>query len=94
MKPFFSEKARVGKENIVLVDDDKMFKNELEVASVFNQHFNKITTNLDILPIPFGSSIHQDPVPASIEKYASHPSVVSIRTRFKSHISFDLTEIS
>ena len=47
MKPLLSEKGR-GKENIVLVNGDKIISDDLELAQTFNDFFTHSVNALDI----------------------------------------------
>ena len=47
MKPLFSEKGG-GKENIVLVNGDKIISDDLEVAQTFNDFFKHSVNALNI----------------------------------------------
>ena len=89
----FSGMAMNAKERIILVEKNKIYSNELEVADIFNNYFNRITDSLQIPIIPSVIATHPDPVTASIERYASHPSIGEIKSRFGTNSLFELTPI-
>lgn len=92
VKPLFNEKAKYGKERITLVDKDILYNNDSDIANIFNEYFNKITDNLNMPHIPQALSSECDAVLATVEKYASHPSVLFMKSKKQTH-TFELSPI-
>ena len=62
---------------------NKIISGDAEIAKNFKNHFNKVVGNLDVnrnLQC-VRKSFNEDPVLASIEKYATHPSIENIKSR-------------
>ena len=81
MKPLFSNKVR-SSTYITLNEDEKLIKNEYQIANIFNTFFIEIVPNLgtkvDERYLCDASNI-SDPVEKAIQKYKNHPSVSIIK---------------
>ena len=81
MKPLFSNKAR-SSACITLNEEEKLIKNEYEIANIFNTFFIEIAPNL-------GTKVDErylcdarnisDPTEKAIQKYKNHPSISIIK---------------
>jgi len=89
-KPFFSEKSVTDDSRILLLEDDKLVKDEIVVASLFNKYFNSITDNLEIPSVPKSPSDNPDPLANTLESLSSHPSVQQIKLDNESNDKFEL----
>ena len=85
MKSLFSEKGR-GKENIVLVNGDKIISDDLEVTQTFNDFFKHSVNALNIQEnqLLLTQTNHKlNSVKGAIDKFQTHPSVISIKDNIK-----------
>ena len=97
MKPLFSNKGGV-KENIVLVEGDRIINEDAELAQTFNNFFDNavkslgITENKALLNVVEPSD---DVVLDAIKMYESHPSILKIRECIvvDTNFSFSTVEI-
>ena len=60
------------------------------ITSVFNSFFNRITNSLLIPEIPELLVTNLDPVSSAIAKYATHPSIVAIKSKANTPSMFEL----
>ena len=93
VKPYFGSKSSDCEERILLVENNEVVNNEGELSFIFNQYFNRITDDLDIPIIPVLTSTDPNPVSNAITKYATHPSIVAIKTKANSYSQFELKPI-
>ena len=77
MKSLFSNKVR-SNTYITLNEDEKLIKNEYQIANIFNTFFIEIVPNLgtkvDERYLCDASNI-SDPIENAIRKYKNHPSI-------------------
>ena len=95
-KPLFSNKGG-GKDNIVLVDGDKIISDDSEVAQTFNDFFKNTLTSLDIVENKFlltETNNESSGVNEAIEKYKYHPSVISIKENVAVEHTFSFSEVN
>ena len=90
VKPFLSDKIK-SRENIILINNERIMSDEVEIANTLNDFFSNIIKNLKLLEyyveekISHGLSSH--PTLKAILKYKNHPSmkvIKSFSTRFSS----------
>ena len=98
VKPLFSDKIK-SQSKIVLVENDEAISDDRQVAEIFNNYFVTVTETLGIaenLDNILSTEGIIDPVDIAIEKYANHPSIKAILTRFPvvAGFSFDHVSIS
>ena len=93
VKPFFDKKHGIREERILLVENGDIISDEGELSSVFNSFFKRITDKLPISEIPELLVTDLDPVSSAIAKYATHPSIMAIKSRFDSPPLFELRAI-
>ena len=81
VKPLFSNKVR-SNTYITLNEDEKLIKNEYQIANIFNTFFIEIVPNLgtkvDERYLCDASNI-SDPIEKAIQKYKNHPSISIIK---------------
>ena len=92
-KPLFSEKTNI-EERILLVEDDIVASDEIKIASIFNKYFSCITESLDIYRWnDLYVTSTENKVLRCINKYASHPSILKIKSFFKSNSGFSFSHV-
>ena len=83
VKPFLSDKIK-SRENIILINNERIMSDEVEIASTLNDFFSNIIKNLKLLEyyveekISHGLSSH--PTLKAILKYKNHPSMKVIKS--------------
>ena len=97
MNPLFSNKGG-GKDNIVLVNDNKVISDDTEVAQTFNDFFKISVNSLNItenkLLLTKTENINGG-VEEAIKKFEVHPSIISINENVKvdHRFSFSLVTV-
>ncbi len=95
VKPFFSSKHITDSERILLVENDDFIADEDHIATIFNEYFNSITDGLKIPNIPSVQVTgFLDPVSIAISKYASHPSILKIKSITLGSKPFEFKEVA
>ena len=77
IKPLFPTKT-IDASNIILFDNDKVIRNEADVAEKFNNYFSNVVETLNIPEIDAVTIISDhiaDPIDQAIYKYSKHPSI-------------------
>ena len=95
VKHLLSNKV-VFNEKITLVEDDNITENDKNTASIWNEFFSNIITNLGIPKYTEreqGSHIIGDPVMKAVMKYRFHPSIVAIKENCDSGFSFAFSHV-
>ena len=90
VKPLFSTKT-INASNIILFDNDKIIRNEADVAEKFNNYFSNVVETLNIPEIDAVTIISDhiaDPIDQAIYKYSKHPSTIAIKEKCASNIKF------
>ena len=90
MKPSLSDKYKAT-EKITLVSDDKIFSDDLEITEKFNKFFKNTVNNLNLSSnedLLLSTTHLSDPVQVAIEKYKSHPSILTIQNNVTIDQSF------
>ena len=82
MKPFFLTKG-AGKNDIALVEGDKITQENSEVTNIINDIFGNAVAYLNI-GVPSEHITHEamgidDPIEKIISKYSNHPSIKLIK---------------
>ena len=79
-KPLLSSKSNDGNDRIILVENDEIVNSDINIAMIFNSHFNQITKSLN-LPTYEGLETFSllDPVKKAIQTYSNHPSIIKIK---------------
>ena len=95
VKPFFSNKGN-SKNEITLIEGEKIISSELEVANTLNSFFENAVASLGIPQID-GHLVDpgniRDPIEAIIKKYSNHPSILKINEIVtKGTFNFQLTD--
>jgi hypothetical protein len=79
IRPFISDKSKIGYENVILREGDSLITDCLEVCNTFNKFFTSITDDIgfpDNIPSNISGTALIDVI---CEKYASHSSVLAIK---------------
>ena len=95
VKPFLSEKMS-GMDKIHLIENNELIKNDLKTAEVLNNFFSNIVQNLNIARYTSEESFVDnisDPTLKAILKYRNHPSIITIRKKYKISECFKFTEV-
>ena len=95
VKPLFSEKGR-GKENIVLVNGNKIISDDLEVAQTFNDFFKHSVNALNIQEnqlLLTQTNRKLNSVKGAIDKFQNHPSVISKNKVNMEEIEFEIKHL-
>ena len=87
VKPFFSSKGFIHNDNISIEIDNKIIKDESELAKKFNScYINIVKSTTGKHPTKFGtltSRISQNQIAATIiDKCKTHPSILNIKNQF------------
>ena len=96
IKPFFSEKGG-PKENIVLVQGDKVISDDTQVAQTFNDFFKTTVDSLGIIENRFlisQTNCELGKVDQAIAKFEKHPSILSIKENVKSDLKFSFSTVT
>ena len=83
VKPVLSNKV-VSNEKITLVEKDNIVENDKKTATVLNDFFSNIITNLGIPQYIEGEPVSQnidDPLMKAIIKCRLHPSIIAIKEK-------------
>ena len=94
-KPLFSNKGGC-KDNIVLIDGDKIISDDAEVAKTFNNYFENTLSSLDIREnrlLLSETKSESSGVTEAIEKFENHPSILSIKKKVKIEDRFSFSEV-
>ena len=90
IKPLFSTKT-INASNIILFDNDKIIRNETDVAEKLNNYFSNVVETLNIPEIDAVTIISDhiaDPIDQAIYKYSKHPSIIAIKEKCATNIKF------
>ena len=92
IKPLFSNS--MVNEHIVLIENDRIIKDDKEISQYFNEYFATITDSLNIPSFPTPPIQHTgDIVCDAIQKHASHPSVLKIKERTPNNERFEFSSV-
>ena len=97
MKPLFSGKGG-SRDNIILVEDDKIVSDDTHVAQTFNKFFDNTVKNLGITEnqLLLTEVVHsKGKVNDAIKMYEAHPSIIKIKEHVNPELqfSFSLTSV-
>ena len=84
VKTLFKEKGSEVSDKVVLLEKDKILRDDSEVAKEFHSYFNSIVS----IVIP-----SSEPINKSMMKFQLHPSVVLIKSKINTSNNFSFTEI-
>ena len=96
VKPLFNEKGSGVSNEVVLLEKDKILRDDNEVAKEFHSYFNSIVSSLGITENKYTI---QKNIPSSelidnaIMKFQFHPSIPLIKSKINTSNSFSFTEI-
>ena len=85
VKPVFGNKV-TSRNNIALIENEKVVTSEIELAKIFNKHFVDIVPKLGIKPIVSirNNDLETGNLSTIIKKYKNHPSIIAIEKYMKS----------
>ena len=95
-KPLFSDNGG-GKDNIILVNGDKIVSDDAEVAQSFNDFFKNTLSSLDITVNRFlisETNNEINDVNIAITKFENHPNIISIKENVKVDLIFSFSEVT
>ena len=95
VKPLFSGKHKVLEKNIVILDGDQIFSDNLEVAEKLNNFFIEAVENLDIehFEIEERNIESSDIIDDILRQYHAHPSILKIKQNVKLDEKFTFKDI-
>ena len=86
--PYFSNKGSTTT-SFTLIEGEKIVSDEKEIAQIFNDHYSKIISTLDLPTPPFIETECDDHVRKCILQYRTHPSIEMIKSKgFLENFSF------
>ena len=86
----------ISNEKTALVEQGNIVENGKKTATVFNDFFSKIITNLGIPQYIEGEPVSQnidDPLMKTIIKYRLHPSVIATKEKCVTSFSFSFSQV-
>ena len=94
VKPFFTDK-KCSSENIRLMENNEITKDDLNTADIFNEFFSNAVTNLNIEPIPTTilDEVEKDPILNAIKIHENHPSIIKIKEKIEIKECFSMKEV-
>lgn len=92
-KPYFSDKGKAEDVRIQLLEDNNLITNEIDISNIFNEHFNSVTSTLNIPSWPF-ANFCEDPILNIVKNYTNHPSIIAIKQKFSQQLSFDFKPVT
>ena len=90
VKPVFRSKVTT-KNNITLIENEKVVTSEIEQAKIFNiKYFVDIVPKLGIKPIVYirNNDLQTGNLPTIIKKYKNHPSIIAYKRSRKKSFTF------
>ena len=94
-KPVLSNKV-VSNEQITLLEQNNNVENDKKTATILNDFFSNIITNLGIPQYIQGEPVSQnidDLLMKAIVKYRLHPSIIAIKEKCVSSFSFNFSQV-
>ena len=95
-KPLFNEKGSEVSNEVVLLEKDKILRDDNEVSKEFHSCFNSIVSSLGIAENKYAVQKNipsSEPIDKAIIKFQFHPSILLIRSKINTSNSFSFTEI-
>ena len=80
-KPLFSNKVKVAGERIQLIENGSIISKDLDIADIFNEHYNTVIDRLDVPHWDTNNAGTLDGVNSAIDKFSGHPSIIKILER-------------
>ena len=93
--PLFSNKSKTS--NKITSENEKLITNDQKSAEEFNNYFNSIVEELNILidqNLLNDASLFDDPIIAAIHKCKGHPSVLKIKEQLKKYDLFSFYHVN
>ena len=96
VKPLFNEKGSGVSNEVVLLENDKILRDDNEVAKESHSYFNSIISSLGIRENKYTiqkNITSSEPIDKAIMKFHFHPSILFIKSKINTNNSFSFTEI-
>ena len=95
MKLLFGDKG-IMRENIILVDNEKVISEDVEVAQTFGNFFEKIVDTLGIVEnkLLLSTGNNKSGVENAIEMFQAHPSIISIKKNVQLECEFSFSIVN
>ena len=96
MKPLFGDKGGI-RENIVLINNDKIISEDTEIAQTFNNFFENTVNSLGIVENKLllnSVEYTKEGVEKAIKMFETHPSIISIKEHVKVESQFSFSTIT
>ena len=96
VKPLFDEKGSGVSNEVVLLEKDKILRDDNEVAKEFHSYFNSIVSSLGITENKYTIQKNipsSEPIDKAIMKFQFHSSIQLIKIEINTSNSFSFTEI-
>ena len=95
VNPLFSNRS--GRDDIVLISQDKIISNDADVAQTFNDHFKNCVSYLNIKENKFllcDLTNNHGSVNDAINKFQKHPSIKSINENVDFDLRFSFSDVN
>ena len=93
-EPFFTNQITNFDENVMMVEIEKVVSKNEEIADLFSTYFSDITKGLNIEGWLTSNLPCKDPLFNAIRKYEMYPSILKIKSVFKSIRLIDFSFVS
>ena len=81
-------------EKIVLIENDRIIRDDKDISQYVNEYFANITDTLNIPKFPAPPlQFIGDPVLDAVQKYASHPSILKIKAMAQNNGRFEFSSV-
>ena len=96
-KPFITEKGVLSKNDITIIDNERIINDDKELCEIFNNHY------INIVKISSGKSPESvlidkqisnlDSIKMIIKSFENHPSIIKIKEHYRSENSFSFKNV-
>ena len=96
VKPLFNEKGSRVSNEVVMLEKDKILRDDNEAAKEFHSYFNSIVSSLGITENKYTIQKNipsSEPIDKAIMKFQFHSSIQLIKIEINTSNSFSFTEI-
>ena len=96
VKPLFNEKGGGVSNEVVLLEKDKILRDDNEVPKEFHSYFNSIVSSLGITENEYTIQKNipsSEPIDKAIMLFRFHPSILLIKSKINTSHKFSFTEI-
>ena len=92
IKPYFSNKGLNGNK-FLLIENDNLISNEKDLASIFNNFFINITSDLHLKEAPKPQTSNES-LDELLTRFSTHPSIKKIKESFPVSDSFNFRPVT